>query len=133
MKTISSKPYILRALREWVIDSGNTPYMMVQIAAVKIGAENIPASEIHDGIVTLNISPCAVVDLTIGDTISFGTKFNGIHTDIAFLAEHVMTIFAQETMGGMNFQGNEVPSAEAPEEPVKSNVHRLKAKLRIVK
>ena len=75
MQLPSNKPYLLRAIYEWIVDSNATPH-------VSLFAENpnvlVPEQYVEDGKITLNISPTAAQGLLIdNDSLSFSARFGG--------------------------------------------------------
>ena len=71
----SSRPYIMRALYEWIVDNECTPYVLVDASA---GDVLVPKQFVKDNQIVLNISPDAVVDLTItNNAVSFNGRFGG--------------------------------------------------------
>ena len=109
--TISKKPYLLRAMRKWIIDSGNIPHIAVDTS---VGGCKVPAQHIEENNrIVLNVSDVAAWDLLIGqDTIMFGAKFQGEVHDIVVPTGAVVAIYARETGQGMIFE------TEVPQEPV---------------
>ena len=53
----SSRPYIIRALYDWILENQCTPYILVD--AFGEGVE-VPQDHVKDGQIILNISPTAV-------------------------------------------------------------------------
>ena len=60
MAMTSSRPYVVRALYEWIVENNCTPYILVN--AFGEGVE-VPQEHVRDGQIVLNISPIAVSDL----------------------------------------------------------------------
>ncbi|RKZ36046.1 MAG: ClpXP protease specificity-enhancing factor, partial [Gammaproteobacteria bacterium] len=52
-----SRPYLIRAISDWILDNDCTPHLIVDADAK--GAE-VPRQYVEDGKVVLNISPTAV-------------------------------------------------------------------------
>ena len=72
----SSKPYLVRALYQWILDNGNTPHILIDTTAR--GAE-IPPGVGEDGTAVLNLAPQAVQNLEMSnDYLSFSARFNGV-------------------------------------------------------
>ena len=72
----SSRPYLVRALYEWILDNGCTPHVVVD--ALIDGVE-VPQEHVKDGQIVLNVSPVAVQDLIIDDHyVSFNGRFAGV-------------------------------------------------------
>jgi len=109
---ISNRPYLIRALYEWIVDNGWTPY--VQVDAHWPGAQ-VPQQFVEDGVIVLNISPQATRDLTLGnDEIAFRARFQGEERRVSFPPAAVLTIFARETGQGMPFPREPYPE-DTPE------------------
>ncbi|MFZ9025541.1 MAG: ClpXP protease specificity-enhancing factor SspB, partial [Pseudohongiellaceae bacterium] len=72
----SSRPYVVRALYEWIVENSCTPYILVN--AFGEGVE-VPQEHVRDGQIVLNISPIAVSDLHLGnESLNFEGRFGGI-------------------------------------------------------
>ena len=100
----SSQPYLIRAIYDWVIDNGFTPYLLVN-------AENdsamIPRDYVEDGKIVLNINPSAISDLQLGnDYIMFNARFSGKAMEVSVPAVAVLAIYARENGQGMMFDEN---------------------------
>jgi len=101
-ESISTQPYLIRALWQWAIDSGMTPQLLVD--ATQAGVQ-VPASSIQDGQVVLNISDRAVANLELGnDAIHFSTRFGGVARAISVPVAAVRAIFTRENGQGMVFE-----------------------------
>jgi len=97
----SSRPYLLRAIYEWLLDNNLTPHIV--IAADMPGVE-VPSSHIEKGQLVLNISPDACRDLLLGDEeLTFSARFGGVPKQIRLPVDAVMAIYARENSLGMVF------------------------------
>jgi stringent starvation protein B len=97
----SNKPYLLRALNEWILDNDHTPHIIVDIHADGV---DVPSQAIQDGKLVLNIAPQATRDLHMGnDAITFQARFSGSSRDIYLPIDAVMAIYARENGQGMMF------------------------------
>ena len=95
----SNRPYLLRALNEWINDNGMTPYLLVD--ALRDGVQ-VPASVVKDGRVVLNIAPRAVAHLGMDNReVRFMARFGGVSQSVVVPITAVMAIYAQETGQGM--------------------------------
>jgi stringent starvation protein B len=115
----SSRPYIMRALYEWIVDNDCTPYVLVDAT---ISDVMVPDQYVKDGQIVLNISPGAVVDLNISnDAVSFNGRFGGVATDVYVPVNAVVGIYARENGQGMVFDPEEAssPPDDTPPEPSK--------------
>lgn len=95
----SNRPYLLRALNEWICDNGMTPYLLVD--AQREGVQ-VPASAVKDGRVVLNIAPRAVAHLVIDNReVRFMARFGGVSQSVQVPVGAVLAIYAQESGQGM--------------------------------
>lgn len=115
----SSRPYIMRALYEWIVDNDFTPYVLVDASMVDV---MVPQQFVKDSQIVLNISPDAVVDLSISNqAVAFNGRFGGIATDVFVPISAVVGIYARENGQGMVFDPEEVIASpdDTPPEPDK--------------
>ena len=111
MTMTSSRPYIVRALYDWIIENSCTPYILVN--AFEDGVE-VPQEHVRDGQIVLNISPVAVSDLHLGnDSLNFEGRFGGIPKAVCVPISAVCGIYAKENGQGMIFD----PEMTPPEPP----------------
>lgn len=97
----SSRPYLIRALYEWITDNDMTPHLLVD--AQQEGVV-VPPSVIRDGKVTFNISMTAVRDLQLeNDMISFSARFGGVAQAIFVPPSAVLGVYARENGQGIMF------------------------------
>lgn len=102
----SHRPYLLRALNEWIADNGMTPHLLVD--ATMAGVQ-VPASAVKEGKVVLNIAERAVVRLMIdNDAVSFTARFGGVSHAVHVPISAVLAIYSRETGQGMALP-DEVP------------------------
>lgn len=131
----SNRPYLLRALYEWINDNGMTPYLLVD--AGKDGVQ-VPTSAIKDGRVVLNVAMRAVAQFEIGNRdVRFLARFGGVSQSIVVPLPAVLAIYAQETGQGMMLpeDGGALPPDDSPDLPPESGGDAPKrgGHLRIVK
>ncbi len=104
----SSRPYIMRALYEWIVDNNFTPYVLVDASVADVV---VPPQFVKDNQIVLNISPDAVVDLCISNqAVAFNGRFGGVATDVFVPIAAVVGIYARENGQGMVFDPEEVVS-----------------------
>ncbi|MDX1369147.1 ClpXP protease specificity-enhancing factor SspB, partial [Pseudomonas sp.] len=53
----SSRPYLVRALYEWIVDNDCTPHLLVN---AEFAGVQVPPGFASDGQIVLNVSPSAV-------------------------------------------------------------------------
>ena len=113
----SNRPYLLRAIHEWINDNGLTPHLLVDAG---IAGVRVPQSAIKDGRVVLSVAPRAVARLEIGmESVRFMARFNGVSHPIEVPMAAVLAIYAQENGQGMMFPDEPAtsPSPPDPAEP----------------
>ena len=101
MTMSSSRPYIVRALYDWIIENECTPYILVNAFDDNV---EVPQEHVKDGQIILNISPSAVQSLFIrGEAVEFDGRFAGIPKRVYVPIASVMGIYAKENGQGMIF------------------------------
>jgi len=107
----SNRPYLLRALYQWLLDNGMTPQILVD--ATDAGAA-VPREHVKEGRIVLNISPSAVADLLLADdAVSFKARFGGRSRAVSAPVRSVLAIYARENGKGMAFPP-ESPDTNSP-------------------
>jgi len=107
----SSRPYLIRAMYQWIIDNGMTPHLL---ANASVEGCLIPENHIQDGKIVLNIAPMAVGGLVLGDgDISFSARFNGVSESIYVPIRAVEAIYARENGQGMMFTDDDESLSES--------------------
>lgn len=110
----SNRPYLIRAIHEWILDNGGTPYLLVN--AEQDGVD-VPRQHVKDGRVVLNISPDAIEGLRLGnEEIAFLARFSGVSRLVKLPVRAVLAIYSKENGRGMMFNENE-PDDEPPPAP----------------
>jgi len=109
----SNRPYLLRAMYDWISDNGLTPYILVDASTPGV---NVPRSAIKDGRVVLNVAARAVAQLELGkDFVRFNARFSGVSQSVEVPMSGVLAIYAQENGQGMMFPAeNQPPPAPGP-------------------
>jgi len=97
----SSRPYLIRALYEWIVDNGQTPYMLVDTS---LDVVEVPRAFVENGRIILNISPEATHSLVLGnEAVTFNARFSGTAMDVHVPVSSVLAIYARENGQGMMF------------------------------
>ncbi|ANB18404.1 ClpXP protease specificity-enhancing factor [Dokdonella koreensis] len=127
----SNRPYLLRALHEWISDNGLSPYLLVDAAHPGV---RVPPGSAKDGKVVLNIAARAVNKLELGnEAIHFLARFNGVSQVVDVPMTAVLAIYAQENGQGMMFPAEDAqPPEPEPDAPAPEPQDR-RARLRVVK
>jgi len=101
----SSKPYLIRALYDWICDNHLTPHLLVDTSGNDL---SVPMEFAQDNRIVLNVSPPAVRDLNLSnDYINLKAQFSGQSMNIYFPANAVLAIYARENGRGMIFPEEE--------------------------
>lgn len=95
----SNRPYLLRALYEWINDNEMTAHLLVD--ATREGVQ-VPRSAVKEGRVVLNIAPRAVAHLDLNNReVRFNARFGGVSQLVIVPMTAVLAIYALETGQGM--------------------------------
>ena len=106
MNDLSTRPYLIRAIYEWCVDNGLTPYLAVRVDE----HTEVPRTHVKDGEIILNISADAVRNLQLGnEMITCTGRFGGVPFDLLVPVAATIGIFAKETGQGLVFQGGDLP------------------------
>lgn len=109
MAMTSSRPYVVRALHEWILQNNCTPYVLVDAMATDT---LVPQQYVKDGRIVLDISPAAVTELLLtNESIQFTGRFDGVSMDVFVPMSAVMGIYARENGQGMVFDLEEDQSS----------------------
>ena len=97
----STKPYLMRAIYEWCVDNGFTPYVSVVVDATT----RVPMEYVRDGEIVLNIGPLATSRMQMGnDSIECTARFSGASRELSIPVSAVTAIYARENGHGMSFE-----------------------------
>lgn len=108
----SNRPYLLRAIYDWISDNELTPYVLVD---AHFAGVRVPPQVVKDGQVVLNLAMRAVANLDLGnDWISFQARFSGISQSIQIPVRAVLALYAQENGQGMMFPAEEESTDNPP-------------------
>lgn len=130
----SSRPYLIRAIYEWILDNDMTPYLLVNDDHPDVV---LPKEFVEDGKIVLNISPSAVQSLALGnEDITFSARFSGKPMQVFVPIENASALYAKENGQGMIFSVSEDPDIVTEEEddnPDPTPPRPSKPSLKIVK
>ena len=103
--SISKRPYLIKAMIEWINDNNFTPYILVDASVKDV---EVPENFIKNDQIILNISYLASNNLNINlKSISFDGRFNGNSTRIFVPSEAILSVYAKETGEGMVFANDQ--------------------------
>lgn len=98
----AKRPYLLRALYDWIVDNQLTPHLVVDATIV---GTKVPQQFVKDGQITLNISPSAVVGLQLlDDAVRFNARFGGQPMEVIVPMTAALALFARENGAGAMFE-----------------------------
>jgi len=111
----SSRPYLIRAINEWIVDNTLTPYLLVN---AEVEGVDVPRRHVESGKIVLNINPQAISSLHIAnDHIEFSARFGGTPMLVYIPMAAVLAIYAKENGRGMMFNEEEdVPPPASPDD-----------------
>ena len=109
----SNRPYLLRALYEWIGDNQMTPHILVDAGAPGV---EVPRQAVQKGKVILNIDPAAVRELNLGNRfLTFSARFSGRQFEVTVPIDAVLAIYSKENGQGMMFAREDGP--DSPDGP----------------
>ncbi|CAK0777932.1 Stringent starvation protein B [Gammaproteobacteria bacterium] len=132
----STRPYLIRALHEWITDNGLTPYIVVDAQAQ--GTE-VPVQYVKEGRIVLNLNPSAVQALVMGNEwISFRARFSGRAMEVQLPIRSILAIYAKENGQGMSFSSESAeeetpPPVSPPPPPPPPQIRPGRPNLKVVK
>lgn len=133
----SSRPYLIRAMYQWITDNGMTPHLLVDVA---VDGVQVPAEHVQNGKIILNIAPMAIGSLVLADDeITFNARFSGQSMSIYIPIEAVLAVYAKENGQGMMFTdddgavSSDDDSDPDPDDPGSGGSKAKRPNLRVVK
>lgn len=126
----SKRPYLIRAMHEWMGDNGHTPHIVVDAS---VDGVNVPREHVKDGKIILNISETAAHNLKLNNNaVSFRARFSGVPFDVWVPINSILGIYARETGQGMIFSHDSEPADEGASQPEVEQT-RSRPHLKVVK
>ncbi|MCK5902312.1 MAG: ClpXP protease specificity-enhancing factor [Cocleimonas sp.] len=132
----SNRPYLVKAIYEWIMDNDVTPHVVINALDDDVV---IPQQYVDEGKIILNVKPSAVQNLIIDDDcLTFSARFGGKPYNIYAPMQAILAIYAAENGEGMMFNeeehGTPPPSDNTPLESQDTPPpRRKKPTLRVVK
>lgn len=109
-----TRPYLARAIYEWICDNQLTPYLLVDATQSHV---NVPTQHIKDGQIVLNIVPHAVHQFQMdNDAIFFSARFGGVPQEIYVPMSAVLGIYSRENGQGLFFDPKEYDGQTSTED-----------------
>ncbi len=97
----SSRPYLVRAIYEWLCDNELTPYLMVDATFSMV---RVPEEHVDDGKIVLNTHPRAIANLRMSnEVVEFDARFSGVSHHLFIPVQAIKAVYAFENGRGMVF------------------------------
>ncbi len=114
-----TRPYLARAIYEWICDNNLTPYLLVDATQPYT---DVPQQFVQDGQIVLNLAPHSVHMLNMSnDAITFSARFSGASKDLYIPMNAVLGLYARENGQGLFFDPEEYANVQIEEDALKSN------------
>ena len=112
---IPKRPFLLRALFDWIVENNMTPHIVVN---TELDEVTVPKQHIKDGKIVLNISPMAVQDFIMdNEALSFSARFGGVSFYIYCPMYAIEAIYARESpVDGISFSPDEYADNQSEEQ-----------------
>ena len=132
MQMTSSRPYLVRAMYQWIADNGMTPHLLVDVT---VDGVLVPPEHVQNGKIILNIAPMAVSNLVLGDEeVSFSARFSGQSMGIVIPVDAILAVYAKENGQGMMFSEDDgAVSSSDDDDPEPDPDKPKRPTLRVVK
>jgi stringent starvation protein B len=128
-QALPKRPFLLRAMHEWITECGHTPHVIVD--ADRDGTE-VPRAFVKEGRIVLNLSESATQRLRMGnEEIEFDARFDGTRYHVRFPVSAVLGVYAKETNEGMVFTEQDL--GPEPPRPSQSEEGARRPQLKVVK
>ncbi|WP_419419312.1 ClpXP protease specificity-enhancing factor [Legionella sp. D16C41] len=130
MTMTSNRPYLIRAIYDWIVDNNLTPHILVN---AEYPGVQVPQEYVNGGKIVLNMSPQACRGLHLeNDRVVFTARFAGVTHQIFIIPSAILAIYAKENGRGMEF-GEEYNEPTAPQTAASDNKSRSRPSLKLVK
>ena len=118
-----SRPYLIRALNEWILENGLTPHIVVDASYEGL---DLPRDFVENNQITLNIHPQAVQGLVIDNQfVNFNARFGGVSREVHIPVTAILAIYARENGQGMFFP-DEMEDRDCSKKQTKTRKPELK-------
>jgi len=130
MTMSSSRPYLIRALYEWIVDNNCTPHVLVNALASGVV---VPQQHVKNDQIVLNVAPSAIANFLLDNTVmQFDARFSGVPMRIVVPMYAVLGIYARENGQGMIFELEE-PTPPPDDNGGETRPEQQKPRLTVVK
>jgi stringent starvation protein B len=126
-----NRPYLLRALNEWILDNAMTPQLLVDTS---VTGTVVPESYVENGRIILNIQPDAVRNLVLGnEQITFSARFGGKSFNLIVPLNSVLAIYARENSKGLIFEIEDKDTENSQEQTIEKTGKPSRPYLKVIK
>jgi stringent starvation protein B len=127
----AKRPYLLRAMHQWISDCGYTPHAIVDAGGAGV---QVPLAFVKDGKIVLNLSDSATQRLALAnDWVEFDARFSGVVHHVRFPVNAVLGVYARETGEGMVFSEADLGPEPPPTSPTAPDDAPRRPRLKVVK
>lgn len=124
-----SRPYLVRAIYDWILDNHLTPYVLVDATLPLV---QVPPDYIEDGQIILNLAPLAITGFAMNNNaLEFKASFGGRLQHLYIPMQAILAVYAHENGRGLVFGAEEEEISVA--EPPSQKTPKAPPKLTIVK
>ncbi|MEC9375860.1 MAG: ClpXP protease specificity-enhancing factor [Pseudomonadota bacterium] len=117
---ISARPYLLRAIHDWVSDNNQTPLILVNS---NVDNAILPQEYTSDGQIILNISWSATQNLLFdNEKITFSARFSGNSRHVVIPINAIQGIYSRESEEGIMFENESNMSVVKNKVDTKDNI-----------
>jgi stringent starvation protein B len=126
-----NRPYLLRALNEWILDNAMTPQLLVDTS---VTGTVVPESYVENGRIILNIQPDAVRNLVLGnEQITFSARFGGKSFNLIVPLNSVLAIYARENSKGLIFEIEDKNTENSQDQTIEKTGKPSRPYLKVIK
>lgn len=132
----SSRPYLIRAMYEWIADNNFTPHVVIDAEMPNV---QVPEKFVADGRIILNVSAVATQKLIISnEALEFDARFDSGIWHVYTPIPAILAIYARENGRGMIFEDEEQDDddggdGQPTDEGAPKKIKPSKPQLKIVK
>ncbi len=127
---IPQRPYLLRAIYDWLLDNRLTPNLLVNVLCDRV---QVPMEFVRDGYIILNIAQNAVANLSIGnDKVCFNARFKGVVHYISVPIVAVKAIYARENGAGSLFDTEFTKTIDATIKNLSNNINSVQSLMSVI-
>ena len=109
----TTRPYLIRAIYDWCVDGGLTPYISVSVSP----EARVPNDYVKGGEIILNVGPDATHNFSISnEEVKFLGRFSGRSSEVQVPIRDILAIYSKETGQGLTFIKRKDSDSQVDEE-----------------